>query len=166
MNASTFTELNVGHRNEMKITEEIRFSVTPIPANHCPGAVCYLFEGYFGRFLCTGDFKYKQGLFDCYDVRNVDRLYLDDTYGKEKYMRHQFLTDTQCVNNIVQIINYPVNKNCKVWIGVTSNILGKENIFIELAKRLNTKIVVSLKRFKILKLLFAIGIYYCKVCSK
>eukprot|EP01084_Bolivina_argentea_P264888 448858_1 len=149
MNASTLTELDVGQRNEMKITEEVRFSVTPIPANHCPGAVCYLFEGYFGRFLCTGDFRYKQGLFNGYNVFNVDRLYLDDTYCNPYY--NHFLTDIECANEMVKIINLPENKNCKVMIAVDT--LGKENIFIQLSKKLNTFIVVNPERYKRLKLL-------------
>ena len=40
----------------------------------------YLFEGYFGRFLFTGYFRYKADVFNNYNVFGVDRLYLD---GKE-----------------------------------------------------------------------------------
>ncbi len=32
-------------------------TVTVIDANHCPGAVMLLFDGYFGRILYTGDFR-------------------------------------------------------------------------------------------------------------
>ncbi len=36
----------------------VSITVTAIDANHCPGAIMFLFEGYFGRILYTGDFRY------------------------------------------------------------------------------------------------------------
>merc|ERR1719162_2953640 len=73
-----FIELPIGVRRVIPIIQQqqsdaadtvsdipaLSFAVTPIDANHCPGSVCFLFEGYFGRFFCTGDFRFKPGLFD------------------------------------------------------------------------------------------------------
>ena len=44
-------------------------TVTAIDANHCPGAVMFLFEGYFGVTLCTGDFRYDSDIHDAALVR-------------------------------------------------------------------------------------------------
>ena len=40
-----------GHGGRVPIT------VTPIDAHHCPGSAMFLFEGYFGTILHTGDFR-------------------------------------------------------------------------------------------------------------
>eukprot|EP01083_Nonionella_stella_P259629 886234_1 len=70
-------------------------NVTVIDANHCPGAVMFLFEGYFGRVLHTGDFRYcgpmvenlEHALSPGIDVggdtnseKRIDVVYLDNTY--------------------------------------------------------------------------------------
>ena len=53
------TELPVGESSLVWLdyTKTVSMSVTVIDANHCPGAVMYLFQGYFGSILCTGDFR-------------------------------------------------------------------------------------------------------------
>ena len=38
----------------------LRMSVTLVDANHCPGAVMLLLQGYFGTVLHTGDFRFSR----------------------------------------------------------------------------------------------------------
>ena len=148
MEPDVFIELEIGVQRIMPFINEnaddLSFAVTPIAANHCPGAVCYLFEGYFGRFLCTGDFRYKRGLFDGHNVIDVDRLYLDDTYCSPRFNR--FLTTSECASEIGRIIGLEENRHCRFMIAVDT--LGKEDVFIALSSLLDTLIVVNPDRYK------------------
>lgn len=51
--------LEVGQRTLVALDERgaETMEVTVIDANHCPGAVMFLFKAYFGTVLCTGDFR-------------------------------------------------------------------------------------------------------------
>ncbi len=58
----------------------VHATVTAIDANHCPGAVLLLFEGYFGRVLCTGDFRYCPAIGRALAGCTIDLAYIDNTY--------------------------------------------------------------------------------------
>lgn len=56
--------LEVGHAHLLPLDEvgKETMTVTLIDANHCPGSVMFLFEGYFGTILYTG--KQTEGRVD------------------------------------------------------------------------------------------------------
>lgn len=61
------------------------FSVTAYDANHCPGAVMFLFEGEFGSILHTGDCRLTP---DC--VQNLPHKYIAKK-GRENICRLDFV---------------------------------------------------------------------------
>ena len=48
-------ELAMNTNHVIQLNENETFNVNLIHANHCLGAVMFLFEGYFGRILSTGN---------------------------------------------------------------------------------------------------------------
>jgi Cft2 family RNA processing exonuclease len=50
-------------------------------ANHCPGAVMFLFKGEKGIVLHTGDFRFRESMLDHFKGLKIDYLYLDNTFS-------------------------------------------------------------------------------------
>lgn len=125
-------------KEKMKTFES--FSVTVINANHCPGAVMFLFEGYFGKVLYTGDFRYKpdmvnEGSLLADHLEKIDVLYLDNTYCSPECMfpgRHEALEEIICIAQ--------KHKDCDILIGLRG--LGKEELVAAVAVALKERVCV------------------------
>ncbi|KJE92634.1 DNA cross-link repair protein 1B [Capsaspora owczarzaki ATCC 30864] len=142
-------------------------TVTAFDANHCPGAVMFLLEGYFGNVLYTGDFRFCPALIHPEDSLlgarlaggahggrrlNVDVLYLDNTYCDPKFA---FPTREAGVDAVVDIIEQ--HPDHRVMIGIDT--LGKEELLEAVALRLQTWIVVSQSRLNALQLIGARDVF-------
>eukprot|EP00042_Codosiga_hollandica_P033233 m.219811 g.219811 ORF g.219811 m.219811 type:complete len:188 (+) comp54140_c0_seq1:83-646(+) len=81
--SSQLIELEVGERRIVRLDSEgqVTMCVTAIDANHCPGAIMLLFQGYFGNILCTGDFRYSSAMLPYLQSIHIDLVYLDTTFA-------------------------------------------------------------------------------------
>ncbi|KAG8589548.1 hypothetical protein GDO81_006433 [Engystomops pustulosus] len=123
-------------------------AVTLIDANHCPGSVMFLFEGYFGTILYTGDFRYHSSMLSYPPLRNlkVDVLYLDNTNCDPEQRLPSRQEATEQIKELIE--RHPHHD---VMIGLYS--IGKESLLVDLAKTFKSWIVVSPQRLELLSLL-------------
>ena len=130
-------------------------NVTLLDANHCPGAVMFLFEGAFGRVLHTGDFRYSPemlaSLKSHLGTEPLDLAFVDNTYALTD---REILTERSTVSEMLDIVKSSMRNNEKVkktrvYVGLHK--IGKENIMVELAKSLGTRIRVGYRRWTRLK---------------
>nr|XP_057939593.1 5' exonuclease Apollo-like [Doryrhamphus excisus] len=124
-------------------------TVTLIDANHCPGAVMFLFEGYFGSILYTGDFRYSPSMLRelCLATSaTINVLYLDNTNCDPNRI---IPTRKQATQQIKEIIRSHPDHN--VVLGLYT--LGKESLLVDLAMEFQTWIEVSYDRMETLKAL-------------
>ncbi|XP_073326983.1 5' exonuclease Apollo [Pagrus major] len=124
-------------------------TVTLIDANHCPGAVMFLFEAYFGSILYTGDFRYTPSMLrePCLRTNTtIDVLYLDNTNCDPNRTLPSRQRATQQIKEIIR--SHPDHN---VVIGLYA--LGKESLLLELAMEFKTWIEVSFERMQTLRAL-------------
>lgn len=133
-------------------------SVTLVDANHCPGSVMFVFEGYFGKILYTGDFRYCERFTTHSAIQGkvFDVLYLDNTYCDPKCV---FPSRTQATVKILEIIRS--HPEFKVVIGLHN--LGKEMLLHTIAIVFKTWIGVDPSREETLKLLEMPNVFTCEV---
>ncbi|KAL0699688.1 hypothetical protein Bca4012_055810 [Brassica carinata] len=124
------------------------FKVTAFDANHCPGAVMFLFEGSFGNILHTGDCRLTpeclQSLPEKYVGRRgnapkccLDYVFLDCTFGKSTL---RFPTKHSAIRQIINCIwNHPDAPR----VYLACDMLGQEDILSEVSRTFGSKIYVD-----------------------
>ncbi|XP_021737417.1 DNA ligase 6-like isoform X2 [Chenopodium quinoa] len=136
--------------------------VTLIDANHCPGAVQFLFKvpvngGKFERYVHTGDFRF------CDDTKlmpklsefvGCDAVFLDTTYCDPKFL---FPLQEESIDYVVSVIDRIRSENRddgkNVLFLVATYVIGKERILLEISRRCGCKIHVDSRKMGILRAL-------------
>jgi DNA cross-link repair 1A protein len=129
--------------------------VTPLNANHCPGACMFLFEP-AGEVptLHTGDCRLSgdkmQAMPELTKVRGNVKLILDTTYCNAKYT---FPTQERVVEATVRIVCAELASNPRALVLVGSYTIGKEVVFLRIAEALGCKIYIGANKRRVVKCL-------------
>ncbi|VFV31481.1 dna cross-link repair 1b (pso2 [Lynx pardinus] len=143
--------LEVGESHVLPLDEIGRetMTVTLLDANHCPGSVMFLFEGYFGTILYTGDFRYTPSMLKEPALKlgkQIHTLYLDNTNCNPAWV---LPSRQEAARQIIELIRKHPQHNIK--IGLYS--LGKESLLEQLALEFQTWVVLSPRRLELVQLL-------------
>ncbi|XP_073051840.1 uncharacterized protein [Primulina eburnea] len=121
-------------------------------ANHCPGAIIILFEPPNGKpVLHTGDFRFGEEMtkLSFLHVCPIHTLILDTTYCDPQYDFPKQEAVIQFVIDSIQAEAF----NPKTLFLIGSYTIGKERLFIEVARVLRKKIYVTSAKLRILECL-------------
>ena len=112
-----------------------------------------LIKGYFGNLLYCGDFRFRPEMLRAsppfrivLNREDLDELYLDNTFF---YPTCNFPPRCEMVEKVMSILTK--HPNHRVFIGIRK--LGKEQVLVEIAKRLNERICVTPERLEIFEIL-------------
>ncbi|GAB1609712.1 hypothetical protein Ahia01_001257100 [Argonauta hians] len=144
-------ELNTPSIIPLDATLSETITVVALDANHCPGSLMFLFRGYFGCVLYTGDFRYEPKVIDNSYLSQldctIDTLYLDNTFLDPKC---NFPTRDKTRDWILEFINCYFHSHCIV-LGM--HRFGKPFLLVEIAKYFKQKIAVPASMFEYLEIL-------------
>ncbi|KAF9616057.1 hypothetical protein IFM89_028523 [Coptis chinensis] len=126
--------------------------VTCLDANHCPGAIIILFEPPNGKVvLHTGDFRFSEEMAKVLTLQScaVQTLILDTTYCNPQYDFPKQEAVIQFVIEAIQAEDF----NPKTLVLIGSYTIGKERLFLEVARCLRKKVYVGAAKLHTLRCL-------------
>ncbi|KAG7570597.1 DNA repair metallo-beta-lactamase [Arabidopsis thaliana x Arabidopsis arenosa] len=124
--------------------------VTCFNANHCPGSIMILFEPANGKaVLHTGDFRYCEEMSNWLTGSHISSLILDTTYCNPQY---DFPKQEAVIQFVVEAIQAEAF-NPKTLFLIGSYTIGKERLFLEVARVLREKIYINPSKLKLLECL-------------
>ncbi|ONM22158.1 sterile alpha motif (SAM) domain-containing protein [Zea mays] len=119
-------------------------------ANHCPGSIIILFEPPNGKaVLHTGDFRFSSKMANNPVLQSscVHTLILDTTYCNPRY---DFPSQEIVIQFVIEAIQAEAF-NPKTLFLIGSYTIGKERLFMEVARLLQKKVYVGAAKLQILK---------------
>ena len=129
-------------------------------ANHCPGAVQFLFASpgpSAERYVHTGDFRYTESMTrdaNLLEFVRADAVFLDTTYCNPKFT---FPSQEDSVDYVVNAIKRVKDESSvsgeRVLCLIATYAVGKERILLEVARRCGCSIHVDSRKMKILTVL-------------
>ncbi|KAF9599659.1 hypothetical protein IFM89_001605 [Coptis chinensis] len=132
LDASLFVEIEIGGKVVIEDPDGT-FSVSAFDANHCPGAIMFLFEGNFGNILHTGDCRLTP---EC--LQNLPEKYVGEK-EREPNIRTKILKRfvmEQVINCIWEHPNAPV-------VYLTCNLLAQDKLLVEVSRTFGSKVYVD-----------------------
>mmetsp|Transcript_10289 Transcript_10289/g.13511 ORF Transcript_10289/g.13511 Transcript_10289/m.13511 type:complete len:494 (+) Transcript_10289:148-1629(+) len=140
------------------------YKVTPVDANHCPGAAMLLFETKKGKkYLHCGDCRYTPSMKDnkCLQqaANSLESIYLDTTYAHPK---HAFPKQKESIKRVIEkakaFLKTSISKEIKpgrerVLILMAAYNIGKERMIRDVATALGVKVYVSERKSRIIECL-------------
>ncbi|KAL5697254.1 hypothetical protein ACHQM5_030890 [Ranunculus cassubicifolius] len=126
--------------------------VTCLDANHCPGAIIILFEPPNAKaVLHTGDFRFSEEMTKIPALQScrIQTLILDTTYCNPQY---DFPKQEDIIQFVIESIQAETF-NPKTLFLIGSYTIGKERLFIEVARTLQKKVYVGAAKLHTLKCL-------------
>ncbi|XP_068315845.1 uncharacterized protein [Pyrus communis] len=147
LDESLFVSFEVGQSVAIDDPDGL-FTVTALDANHCPGAVMFLFEGNFGNILHTGDCRLTPECLQSLPAKylgekghkprcQLDYVFLDCTFGKFT----QKIPSKESA--IQQVINCIWKHPNAVEVYLACDLLGQEEILTSVFRTFGSKIYVD-----------------------
>ena len=139
-------EIGPIHRITLGDAQGLDIEVSLVDANHVPGSVMFVFAGYFGTLLYTGDFRYHEDhahvsvlpLLTRPDAE-LSRIFLDNTFCHPQF-QHAPRAEVSKIICKRLISKWP----CIAFVVVYK--LGKESLLAQLAARLKTVVLLPKER--------------------
>uniref|UniRef100_A0A5S6R1I3 DNA repair metallo-beta-lactamase domain-containing protein n=1 Tax=Trichuris muris TaxID=70415 RepID=A0A5S6R1I3_TRIMR len=128
-------------------------AVMAINANHCPGAVMFIFKTKRGELILhTGDFRAEDTVVQnsIWEQVRIDLLFLDTTYCDPAYV---FPEQHKVIAEALAFIQAKMQTHPNLLIVIGAYVIGKERIFAAVAEALDCKICVERPKLQVLNCL-------------